>query len=124
MKILLSIKPEYAYKIFSGEKKFEYRKIIFKKNIKSVLVYATKPVGKIIGEFEIEDIIKGNPEQIWELTKEYSGIEKEKFNNYFLNKKNSFAIKIKNPKIYKKVKTLRDYNINSAPQSFCYINNR
>ena len=33
MKILLSIKPEYAHKIFSGEKKFEYRKIIFKKNI-------------------------------------------------------------------------------------------
>lgn len=57
MKVLLSIKPEYAYKIFSGEKKFEYRKIIFKKKIKSVIVYATKPVGKIIGEFEIEDII-------------------------------------------------------------------
>lgn len=121
MKVLLSIKPEYAYKIFSGEKKFEYRKIIFKKNIKFVIVYATKPVGKIIGEFEIEDIIKGNSEQIWELTKEYAGIEKEKFNNYFLNKKNAFAIKIKNPKIYKKFKMLKDYNLNSAPQSFCYI---
>ena len=30
MKVLLSIKPEFVEKIFSGEKRFEYRKNIFK----------------------------------------------------------------------------------------------
>ena len=34
MKVLLSIKPEYVDKIFSGEKRYEYRKSMFKnKNI-------------------------------------------------------------------------------------------
>jgi predicted transcriptional regulator len=31
MKVILSIKPEYAFKIFDGTKKFEFRRVIFKK---------------------------------------------------------------------------------------------
>ena len=59
MKIILSIKPEFAAKIFEGTKKYEFRRAIFKnKNVKKVVVYASSPVQKIIGEFEIEDIIK------------------------------------------------------------------
>jgi len=30
MKMLLSIKPEYAFKIFEGIKKFEFRKVILR----------------------------------------------------------------------------------------------
>ena len=57
MKVLLSIKPQFVEEIFSGKKRFEYRKSIFKRdNIKSVIIYCTMPVGKIVGEFEIEDI--------------------------------------------------------------------
>lgn len=123
MKVLLSIKPEYANKIFSGEKKFEYRKLIFKREIKFIVVYATKPVGMIIGEFEIDKIISDTPKQIWNLTKEYAGIEEDKFKNYFLNKETGFAIKVKKAKLYQHSKTLKEYNpkIKVPPQSFCYI---
>lgn len=123
MKVLLSIKPEYANKIFSGEKKFEYRKSIFKREIKFIVVYVTKPVGMIIGEFEIDKIISDTPKQIWDLTKEYSGIEEDKFRNYFLNRETGFAIKVKEAKLYKHSKTLKEYNpkIKVPPQSFCYI---
>ena len=35
--------------------KFEYRKSIFTRtDVSSVVVYATKPFGKVVGEFEIE----------------------------------------------------------------------
>ena len=48
MKILLSIKPTFVEEIFKGDKKFEFRRTIFKrKDIKKVVVYATKPIGKI-----------------------------------------------------------------------------
>ena len=30
MKVVLSIKPEFAFKIFDGTKQFEFRKAIFK----------------------------------------------------------------------------------------------
>ena len=123
MKVLLSIKPEYSNKIFSGEKKFEYRKSIFKQEIKFIVVYVTKPVGMIIGEFEIDKIISDTPKQIWDLTKEHSGIEEDKFRNYFLNRETGFAIKVKEAKLYKHFKTLKEYNpkIKVPPQSFCYI---
>jgi predicted transcriptional regulator len=57
MKVLLSVKPEFANKIFSGVKKYEYRRAIFKNNVNRVIVYASSPVQKLIGEFEIESII-------------------------------------------------------------------
>lgn len=30
MNVILSIKPEFVEKIFSGEKQYEYRKVLFK----------------------------------------------------------------------------------------------
>ena len=33
MKVVLSIKPQFANKIFDGTKKFEFRKAIFKNQI-------------------------------------------------------------------------------------------
>ena len=61
MKALLSIKPEFVSKIFTGEKIFEYRKAVFKRPmVKTVVIYSTMPVGKIVGEFEIEEIIVAN----------------------------------------------------------------
>ena len=47
MNVLLSIKPEFAFKIFDGTKKYEFRKSIFKKpGVKKVIVYASSPTGK------------------------------------------------------------------------------
>lgn len=122
MKALLSIKPEFAKAIFSGKKKFEYRKVIFKQEIKCVQVYVTKPTGKIIGEFEIDEIIKDSPNSIWEQTKNNSGIKKEFYMEYFKGRDIGYAIKIKNITKYKK--PLCPYSMDSnfiAPQSFKYI---
>ena len=70
MKALLSIKPEFVDKIRTGEKLFEYRKAVFKRqDVKSVVIYSTMPEGKIIGEFEIGEIIKSRPSELWEATK-------------------------------------------------------
>ena len=40
MRVLLSIKPEFVEKIFSGEKLYEYRKAMFKNvNVSTVVIY-------------------------------------------------------------------------------------
>lgn len=124
MKVVLSIKPEFAYKIFEGTKKFEFRKSIFKnKDVKSVIVYASSPVQKVIGEFEIGSIFNYDLDTLWSLTKEHSGISEDFFYQYFLNKDKGFAIQVKKKKIYKEPKCLRaDFNLH-PPQSFAYIKN-
>lgn len=122
MKVVLSIKPEYAYKIFEGTKKFEFRKTIFKnKNVTSIIVYASSPVQKVIGEFEIGEILNDDLDVLWNRTKKYSGITEDFFYEYFSEKDKGFAIQVKNKKKYKEPKCLRsDFNLN-PPQSFAYI---
>ena len=69
MKVLLSIKPEFAEKIFNGTKKYEFRKNIFKnKSVDKVVVYASSPVQCVIGEFEIETILNDDIDRICEQT--------------------------------------------------------
>ena len=122
MKVLLSIKPEFADKIFNGTKKYEFRRSIFKKKeVKTVVVYASSPVQKIIGEFEIETIIKEKVNRLWNLTKEFSGISEEYFFEYFINKEDGFAIKIKRTKKYERPLSIKeDFNA-TPPQSFMYL---
>ena len=122
MKVLLSIKPEYAFKIFEGSKKFEYRRTIFKNNsVKSIIVYASSPVQQVIGEFEIDEILNYDLETLWNLTHQHSGITKDYYYKYFADKEYGYAIKIKKVKQYKLPKCLQtDFNI-MPPQSFTYL---
>jgi len=122
MKVVLSIKPEYAFKIFDGTKKFEFRRSIFKnQNVKSVIVYATAPIQKVIGEFEIEEVLNKDLSTLWELTHDFSGISEEFYYSYFANKKEGFAIKIKNTTKYIHHKCLKtDFDL-VPPQSFAYL---
>ena len=122
MRVLLSIKPEFAEKIFAGTKKYEFRRSIFRNpEVKTVVVYASSPVQKVIGEFEIETIINAELQALWKQTKEYAGIGEEFFFSYFTNKESGYAIQIKKAIKYKKVLCLReDFNA-TPPQSFMYL---
>ncbi len=123
MKVLLSIKPEFAELIFDGTKKFEFRKAIFKnENIKTVIVYASSPMQKVIGEFEIETIISDNLKSLWEKTKQFAGIDEKYFYEYFAERENGFAIKIKKAFKYKEPLSLKDDFKVTPPQSFLYLN--
>ena len=117
MRVLLSIKPEFAFKIFDGTKRYEFRKVIFKNpNIKTVIVYASSPVQQVIGEFEIEDIFSFEPDAIWKMTKKYSGIYE-----YFAGREIAHAIKIKNTKKYRNPLSIKDdFNV-VPPQTFVYL---
>lgn len=120
--ILLSIKPEYAHKIFEGSKKFEFRKQVFKDtSVKKVIVYSSSPEQKVIGEFEIETILNDTPNNIWIQTKLYSGISQEFYDEYFEGRDRAYAIKVGSTKMYRKQKTLADFNVQFAPQSFAYV---
>ena len=103
---LFFIKPEYVERIFSKEKRFEFRTIACKKQISKIIIYETSPVSKIVGEVSVLKILKDSPEKLWEQTKEFAGTDFESYSKYFFNRK---------------FKLLKDYNIFVAPQSFMYL---
>ena len=123
MKVLLSIKPEFAEKILDGEKLFEFRKSIPKaKGVKTIVLYATMPVGKVVGEFDIEEFLSDSPSGLWNVTFKHSGITKRFFNEYFQGRSIAYAIKVRKVRRYEKpldIKVL--LRGRTAPQSFCYL---
>ena len=123
MQVLLSIKPEYAEKILNGEKKYEFRKVLPKnKSITKVIIYATMPIGKVIGEFEIAELISDSPSRLWERTAEFSGITPDFFQSYFEGKKTAHAIRVGRIRKYKKMKNLSDIlPSGTPPQSYWYV---
>lgn len=117
MNVILSIKPEYVAEIKAGRKRFEFRKTIFKEKVEKVYIYASSPISKVVGEFQPVDVIHGEPEEVWEKTRDFAGIKKEFYDEYFCGKSVAHAIVIQNLKMYDKPKNLPFH----APQSFRYI---
>jgi len=122
MKVLLSIKPEFALRIFDGSKKYEYRRVIFKRRgVKTVVVYASDPIRRVIGEFVIGDILHDKPEQLWEQTFNHAGIAKTRFMEYFGNHAKGYAIGIKEARKYQTPLSLDELMLSLPPQSFMYL---
>ena len=120
--VLLSIKPEFAHKIFDGTKKYEFRKQIFKdSSIKKVIVYSSSPEQKVIGEFTIDDILNDTPSDLWLQTRVYSGITQAFYEEDFRGRKKAYAIKVASTKLYEQKKNLSDFDIIYPPQSFAYV---
>ena len=93
MNALLSIKPEFVEKIFSGEKRFEFRKSAFREDVSRVVVYATSPVCRIVGEFEVEDILQASPRQLWQKNKGFCRDIKKLFLRLFFGEKECSSYK-------------------------------
>ena len=122
MDVLLSIKPRFVFEIINGRKKYEFRKNIFKQNIEIIYIYSSNPTKKIIGYFTSDKILYDDKGKIWNLTHDVSGLSKEEYDNYFINKKKAYALSISNLTLlenyidpYQKIKNF------CPPQSFRYI---
>ncbi len=119
--ILISIKKEYVDRIISGEKKYEFRTRVAKSDIKKLIIYCTLPTKKVVAEAEISGILEMSKEKLWEETKDYAGISKEKFMEYFEKKDTAFAYKLGKITVYNEKKNLGDFGVKYAPQSFVYV---
>lgn len=119
--ILLPIKPVYANKILERTKKYEYRRKICKKDIHKIYIYATAPIKKIVGEAVVIDKIVMEKEKLWNISKEYSGVSWEFFNNYFSGQDYACAYHLGEIKRYKTPLEIEKIGINYSPQSYIYI---
>jgi len=122
MKVLLSIKPQFAEKILTGEKRYEFRKTIFKyPQVKVVVVYASSPIQKVVGEFTVSEVLYEDVDSLWRKTHKHSGITKEFFYRYFENKDRGYALKINGVKRYRTPLCLHEHFGLFPPQSYAYL---
>ena len=122
MKILLSIKRNYADLILKWEKIYEIRRLFTKKKIDKIVIYESAPTKRVVGECNIEEILYKPLDELWNITKWESCVDKEFFYEYFKGKEYWYAIKLKAPKRYKTPKSISEYNLKRPPQNYCFIN--
>lgn len=119
--IILPISPVFANKIVNGEKKYEFRKKIAKKDVNKIYIYATSPVKKIIGEVEVLSKISMDKEELWELSYNEAGVTKEFYLKYFNENKEANAYLLGKVEKYYEGISLADIGVSYVPQSFVYI---
>ena len=120
-KIIVSINPEHVKNIINGTKKFEYRTKAAKTDVNKIIIYETTPIKKVVAEAEIVEVLMMKPEDLWIETKEQSGITKSFYDAYFQNRDVAYAYKLGKVKVYEEPKSLEEFGLRYAPQSFAYV---
>jgi predicted transcriptional regulator/adenylate kinase len=121
--VIISLHPEHANKILSGEKKLEFRRVWATRPITAVIIYSTLPVKKIVAVAYIKQVHKGSPTKLWNLAKSIGGgLSRRTLYKYFEGKKEGYAIEFSsinccNPTINAE-SLLENFH---APQSFTYV---
>ena len=119
---LLAIKPKYAERIMSKQKKVEFRKGRFKESVTTVVVYASSPVKRVIGWFSVRYVDEDKPQNLWSRHGHYGGISRKDFKDYFDSHEIGFAIGVSSVKrLVRPVKLAELSSSLTAPQSFVYI---
>lgn len=119
---LLSIHPIYADRLLQGSKCVELRKTKFKSEVEYVIIYATAPVKKVVGYFEVDRVVVDSPAAIWQQYRPVAGIEEEDFQTYYQS--SSYAVAIEVGKMFPLSSPLPLSILGEevrAPQSFRYF---
>jgi predicted transcriptional regulator len=121
---LISVRPYYANKILSGEKKVEFRRTWAIQQVHHLLIYSTSPVKRLVAIADVKSVIVASPSGLWTLSKEIGGgITRERLFAYLSGKSTAVAIELSEvreldtPLSPKKVLG-RDFR---PPQSFRYL---
>lgn len=93
--ILMSIKPTFSDRIFSGKKRFELRRTAVRlAEGDIVIVYASSPVKAIVGAFTVSDVKWGAVRQMWTHHGTEFGVSHDEYTSYFDGTDMVYAIEV------------------------------
>jgi predicted transcriptional regulator len=94
--LLLSIRPQYADKIFDGTKTVELRRIRPKLEAGDwVLVYVSTPVQALIGMFQVDRVEESSPNRLWTQVRGQAGVTRKEFDLYYMGADRAYGIFLK-----------------------------
>lgn len=81
--LVMSIRPQYAERLFTGRKSVEIRKGFARHwQGQRVTLYATSPAKRLVGEARIEKVFIGAPDEVWKIYGEGIGCARSEFDEY------------------------------------------
>ncbi|MEG4213328.1 ASCH domain-containing protein [Microcoleus sp. S13_B4] len=125
--LLLSIRPEYANKIFDRTKTVELRRVRPRLLNKGdlVVIYVSSPEKAVLGSFKVDNIVEKPIADLWEEVEKIAGISHENFYDYYKGVKIGVGIFLKDIHRFSQpveLHRLRNKLPNlKPPQSFRYL---
>ena len=121
-KLVLSIKPEFAEAIFSGDKTVEYRKQKPRENTTGIYIH-------VCGEDPLyaqgyagySGCTHGEPRVVWGVTKNQGAIAEEEFFAYFGEAKEAHALRLFGAMRLAKPIPLANLGLSRPPRSLAYV---
>jgi predicted transcriptional regulator len=123
--LLLSVRPQFAESILEGSKTAEIRRQ--RPDVRPgtlVIIYATKPVGAIVGTARISGLSQGSPAEIWEQHQAHAGIAREDFDTYLDGAATAYALLLERVQRLVPLLTLEEMRAAASfqpPQSYRYV---
>jgi predicted transcriptional regulator len=123
--LLLSIRPRYAQAILSGSKSAEIRRqrpAVHPGTL--VIIYATKPVGALVGTARISDIAEGSPTDMWERHQHCTGVSRAEYDAYLSGAETAYLLFLRQVQRLEPLLTLEQIRSASTfqpPQSYRYL---
>ncbi len=84
-------------------------------------MYATTPIKRVVGEFDVRSIIGESLPTLWEQTKSFAGIEEDFFFRYFEGREHGYAIEVGEVRAYQRPFCPVERFGVRPPQSFVYL---
>ncbi len=117
---MISIKPEFAESILSGEKTIELRRRFIDLPLGSKLwIYSTLPVGAVVGVATLETVDRDTPQNLWKKYAHRTQISSPDFDRYFLGCDDGVALGLSGIEALEPVdlQTIRSIRgVNTIPQ--------
>lgn len=126
---VVSIKPEYATRIMSGEKTVELRRRFPYGTVTGarMYVYASAPIQAVVGFSVIKTVDRISPDEIWKKYSSVSCIKRDDFVAYYAGSEVGYVLVLDEVTNFRKpvpLATLKDHLEFSPPQSFAYADDK
>ena len=119
---MISVHPEFAEKLLTGEKRVELRRTKFHEALSHLVIYATAPQSVILGWVRVTSIESASPSRIWETHKRHAGISRARFRRYFQGTRSATAIHVVDPQSLQEPLRLNQIKDDlRPPQSIRYL---
>lgn len=122
---LFSIHPTYAEAILNGTKTVEFRRTPLADDVTHVVIYATAPVQRVVGTFEVAGVESMRPTTAWRNFRKVGGIDRAAFQSYYEGAAMAHVIRVRRAQRLPEPLSLADLDPDlRPPQSFQYIDPR
>jgi predicted transcriptional regulator len=123
--MLLSVRPRFAESILAGTKRAEIRRQ--RPRIRPgtpVIIYATMPLGAVIGTANIDRVCEGTPTELWDRYHPEVGVSQEEFDQYLSGTSTAYLLLLSGARRLGTPLTLDDMRESAdfqPPRSYRYV---